>query len=244
MIGHFPHALERLQRTLRYRFKRLDLLVQSLTHASFFKENPNLGNHNQRLEFLGDAIISAVITEKLFQLFPNEREGILSRYRSALCNGEQLAEIANKLEIYRFLRIGKSEDKNCRQLSSVLEDALEAIAGAIYLDSDFDTTRQVVLHWYDDIKAIVKVKGNSHNPKGQLQEMVQPHLGNQALEYRVIKESGPDHDKTFEVQLLVNGIQYGRGEGTSKKEAEENVARIVLAKKLLFKDLEKACLKK
>lgn len=236
MICHSSNALTSLQQTLRYRFKRVEWLIQSLTHPSFFKENPNQGDHNQRLEFLGDAIISTIIAEKLFQLFPNEREGILSRYRSTLCSGEQLAEIAYKLEIYRFLRISRSEDENCRHRSSVLEDALEAIAGAIYLDSDFNTTRQVVLHWYDDIKELLKVKGNSHNPKGKLQEMVQPYLGNHALEYNVIRESGPDHNKTFQVELLIDGINCGTGEGASKKEAEENIAQTVLAKNLSFKN--------
>lgn len=226
-------SLEELETIIGYQFSNSSLLQQSLTHPSYFHDHNSLGEHNQRLEFLGDAILSAILAEQLYALFPREREGVLSSNRSALSKGPFLAELALKLQINRFLRLSRSEVLNGgNERESILEDALEALIGAIFLDSDYPTTRSVVLVWFDDIKRTLSENTDYHNPKGRLQEMVQPHLGNEAVQYNVTHESGPDHEKTFEVQVLINGIPHGLGQGSSKKEAEENAALATLANEL------------
>ena len=221
--------LEELERIIGYHFAQPALLQQSLTHPSYFHDRHRAGEHNQRLEFLGDAILSAVLAEQLYVVFPQEREGVLSSYRSALSKGAYLAQLASKLEINRFLLLSKSEWLNggCER-ESILEDAFEALIGAIYLDSDYQTVQKVLLTWLGDIKRTLLENRETYNPKGRLQERVQPYLGNDAVEYCVKKQSGPDHEKRFEIEVVINGVPYGHGQGSSKKEAEENAARAAL----------------
>ena len=226
-------ANDALEERIGYHFKQKTLLEQSLTHPSFYHNSRRSGEHNQRLEFLGDAILSAILAEALYTLFPDVREGVLSRQRSMLARGAFLSGLAHRLGLHQHLRLSRIDALHggCER-ESTLEDGLEALVGAIYLDSDFTTTRRVVLGWFGDIQQVLDCYDDVHNPKGQLQELVQTMAGNDAVEYRVVEECGPDHDKTFCVKVAIEGVVQGTGTGSSKKEAEENAARAALAKKM------------
>ncbi len=221
--------LEQFQKSIGYQFRNQELLRRSLTHPSYLQVHPDKGPHNQRLEFLGDAVISLALAEKLFHLLPEEREGPLSRCRSGLVKGEKLAELALELGLDQHLRLSPGEEQNNgRRRPSILEDSLEALAGAIFLDSGMATAKEVILNWYGQIEPLLEDLLQKYNPKGQLQEAVQPVLGNLALDYKVIKESGPGHKKYFKVIVLIEGKEMGQGEGASKKEAEEMAATAAL----------------
>ena len=225
--------LEYLQKSIGYQFRDEELLERSITHPSFFQQRSrSIGQkqHNQRLEFLGDAILSGILAEHLFKLMPSEREGMLSQARSALSRGTHLAELSRRLGLASCIRMSINEEQQGgRNRDSILEDALEAIIGAIYLDSDWETARQVILSWYGDIEGLLaEFIHQEQNPKGSLQELVQPMFGNNALAYTVIAESGPAHNKNFQVEVSILGKKVGSGEGSSKKEAEEEAARVAL----------------
>ena len=227
--------LERLQKAIGYRFKDSELLLRSITHPSFFQQKSrSIGQrqHNQRLEYLGDAILSAILAEHLFKLMPSEREGILSQGRSALSRGTHLAELSRKLGVASCIRMSSNEERQGgRNRASILEDALEALIAAIYLDSDWETAREVILSWYGDVEGLLaKYIHKEQNPKGSLQELVQPKFGNNALAYTVTAESGPAHNRTFRVEVSINGKSMGSGEGASKKEAEETAAKSALSR--------------
>ncbi len=221
--------LKQLQQAIGYHFRDSELLLRSLTHPSYIQTHPDEGMHNQRLEFLGDAVFSIALADRLFHLLPDEREGTLSRCRSGLVRGEKLTELALRLGIDKHLRMSDGEIQNGgRQRPSVLEDALEALAGAIYLDSDCATAKEIILNWYGGIEPLLNDLQDNYNPKGRLQEVVQPVLGNNAIKYRVTEESGPGHKKYFKVVLLIEGRIRGKGEGASKKIAEEQAALTAL----------------
>ena len=220
--------LEKLQARLGYTFRDATLLERALTHTSFIPENPGVES-NQRLEFLGDAVLQLVLTETLFQLFPADREGPLSRHRATLANGVFLAQLARDVGLDASLRLGASEESTGgRARSSALGDAFEAVLGAVYLDSDFATARRVVLALYGDLSARLAVVGDDDNPKGRLQERVQPAHGNDALRYEVTATEGADHARAYEVVVHLRDRPLGRGRGTSKKLAEEAAAREAL----------------
>ncbi|WP_415910771.1 ribonuclease III [Oleiharenicola sp. Vm1] len=226
-----PHTakLAALQKRLGHTFRQPALLAEALRHASSLQDQPAAGAHNQRLEFLGDSVLHFVLTDALFRQFPEEREGVLSRRRAGLSKGEFLSRLARDLGVDAGLQLGQSEeDAGGRGRDSILEDALEAIVGAIYLDADFATAQRVVLGWYGSLPERLKAMEGHDNPKGQLQEMVQPAHGNGALRYEVVKATGPKHAQEYEVAVLLNGRTIGSGRGTSKKNAEEEAARIGL----------------
>ncbi len=221
--------LQEIQTGIGYQFKNEDLLVQSLTHPSFIVKAPAHETNNQRLEFLGDAVLELIISEHLYKVFPDIREGQLTQFRSTLVKGSLLAEIARKLNLPRYIRVSENETgESAKDLRSSREDAFEALIGAVYLDSDLPTTRKVVLAWYKNILDELEELNHAHNPKGQLQERLQPQLGNDRIHYRVTSECGPPHDKTFQVELSIGGKSVARGTGKSKKEAEERAARQTL----------------
>ena len=226
-------GIEALQKAIGYQFRDKELLERSVTHPSFFqKRSHSIGHkqHNQRLEFLGDAILSGILAEQLLKLMPLEREGVLSQARSALSRGTHLAELSRKMGLSSYIQMSTSEEhQGGRNRDSILEDVLEAIIGAIYLDSDWETVRKVILAWYGDIKGhLANFIHQEQNPKGSLQELVQPIFGYNALTYAVTAESGPAHEKNFHVEVSVAGQTVGMGEGSSKKEAEEEAARVAL----------------
>jgi ribonuclease III len=233
MDNEEKERLDQLEKRIGYHFKDRKFFITSLTHPSYCdSKKSKRSENNQRFEFLGDAVLSLVIADKLIKAFPRKREGTLTQNRSRLSNGKQLSELARELGIDKCLRLSEREAKSGgRQRDSILEDALEALVGAIYLDSDFETVYSVVLGWYGSINKRLSKGISKHNPKGRLQEKIQPTHGNDAIEYKVIEEQGPDHEKTFKVQLYINGTAVGEGEGASKKEAEENAAFYALQDK-------------
>ena len=226
IVDTFLTALDGLQERLGYRFKSLDLLKTAATHPSFLQDNPDVPDSNQRLEFLGDAVLQLILTEALFQLFPEDREGPLSKRRSTLSKGRYLSGLAERLGIAPCLRLSTSEEQcGGRKRQSTLEDAFEAVIGAVYIDSDFATARRIVLALYGSLEARLLESQPAENPKGQLQERVQPAHGNHALRYQVVHVSGQDHAREYEAQLFLNEVLIGKGRGPSKKSAEENAAR-------------------
>lgn len=226
-----PDQLLALQKRLGYEFQSSALLLEALTHSSYLQENPEAGPNNQRLEFLGDSVLQFIITDALYRDYPLEREGVLSRRRAVLSKGEFLTKMALAMDLANSLRLNKSEDAaGGRQRASILEDAFEALIGAIYLDSDLATVRGLVLGWYGPLADRLLISEDAENPKGRLQELIQPEMGNTALRYEVSATTGPRHARIYEVAVILNDKLIGTGKGSSKKAAEEEAARIGLAK--------------
>jgi len=225
-----PEKLPALEKRLGYRFKNQSLLLEALTHGSYLQDDPGAGAHNQRLEFLGDAVLHFIITDALFRQSTTEREGVLSRRRAILSKGEFLTRLARDLGLDASVRLSKSEeDTGGRARASILEDAFEALVAAIYLDSDFATTQRVVLNWYGPLADRLALTEDAENPKGRLQELVQPEHGNTALRYEVITTTGPRHARAYEVAVFLHDRKLGTGRGSSKKIAEEAAAGAGLA---------------
>ena len=221
--------IDALQERIGYRFRNLALLNEALTHGSYVQEHADAGTHNQRLEFLGDAVLHFIITDSLYRDSTTEREGILSRRRAILSKGEFLTKMARDLGLDACLRLNKSEEEaGGRGRASILEDAFEALVGAIYLDSDLPTTRDVVLAWYGPLADRLLPAEDAENPKGRLQELIQPVHGNIALRYEVAATTGPRHAREYEVAVYLNDQKLGTGRGSSKKSAEEEAARAAL----------------
>ena len=233
MPAHLPETsppfLDHLQERLGHPFRDPALLVCALTHLSYVQDYPGARPGNQRLEFLGDSVLQLILTEALFQLYPEEREGSLTKRRSTLAQGRFLSLLARELALDAALRLGQSEEQTGgRQRASILEDALEAVIGAIYLDSDIATARQVVLGWYGPLPGRLATLFAEENPKGRLQELLQPVHGNQALRYETVSTEGAPHEREYEVSVYLNDILLGTGRGNSKKLAEEAAARAAL----------------
>lgn len=221
---------EALQERIGYRFRDPAFLATALTHTSYLQDHPTAGEGNQRLEFLGDSVLQLILSATLFELYPDQREGALSKRRSTLTNGRFLSLIARDLGLDASLRLGLSEEQTGgRQRASILEDALEALVGAIYLDSDFPTVRAVVLNWYGPLAERLTILLGEDNPKGCLQELFQPKHGNRALRYEVTRTAGAPHEREYEVNVYLLDRLLGSGRGSSKKLAEESAARAALA---------------
>lgn len=221
--------LDQLEARIGHRFRRRDLLVQAMTHVTCVPDRADTAS-NQRLEFLGDAVLQLVLTEALYTLFPQEREGRLTQRRASLVNGPLLAALGRDLGLEACLRLGPSErGGDGRGLPSALRDAFEALLGAVYLDSDFTTARALVLRLYGDLPERLAQAAGDDNPKGRLQELVQARHGNDALRYELIVATGEDHAREYEVAVLLHDRRLATGRGTSKKLAEEAAARAALA---------------
>lgn len=213
----------RLQRALGYEFSDPELLRLALTHRS-------AGNcNNERLEFLGDSIVNHVIAEYLFQRFPQAREGEMSRMRASLVRGDTLAEVALDLKLGDHLLLGAGERKSGgRRRSSILADAVEALAGAILLDSDVDTCRRCILEWYRERLAAVSLEDDARDPKTRLQELLQGR-GRPLPEYQLLGVLGDDHNQQFHVACRLNKPSLVvEGAGTSRRKAEQAAARSAL----------------
>ncbi|HTQ31444.1 MAG TPA: ribonuclease III [Opitutaceae bacterium] len=222
-------ALQHLQARLTYVFRDAALLERAVTHSSFLPEHPDSAESYERLEFLGDAVLQLILTEALFGLFPGEREGVLSKRRAALSKGSFLSRLAQEIGLDACLRLGGSEEATGgRTRASTLEDVFEALAGALYLDSDLPTARRIVLGLYGSIPDRLALCEDTDNPKGRLQELIQPHHGNQALRYEVVAIAGEDHAREYEVAVFLVDRRLGVGRGTSKKSAEEAAAQAAL----------------
>ena len=219
-----------LQARLGHRFSDAALLDRALTHPSHANEHPDAGGHNQRLEFLGDAVLQLVLTEALFRLHPADREGPMTRRRAMLLSGPTLARLAREAGIDRALRLSTAEEAaGGRERASILEDALEAVVGAVHEDAGIEAARRVVLGLYGDLAGRLAALEGGANPKGRLQELVQPSDGNGALRYEVLGIGGADHARTYRVAVYLKDRLVGEGSGSSKKLAEEEAARAALA---------------
>jgi ribonuclease-3 len=219
-----------LQERIGHVFRDPRLLLRALTHASWVQDNPGAPGNNQRLEFLGDSVLQLVLTEALFSLFPEDREGELTKRRAVLGKGEFLSRLAREIGLDACLRLGANEEASGgRSRDAALEDAFEALVGAVNLDAGLEGARRVVLRVYGDLaERLGSLEGHA-NPKGRLQEIVQPLHGNQALRYEVLGTGGADHEREFEVAVFLLDRRIGSGRGTSKKQAEEEAARSALA---------------
>lgn len=221
-----------LQKKLGYTFKDISYLEQALTHISYTNEQRSRGinlESNERLEFLGDAVLELVVSEYLYTNFKKYREGALTKMRQNLVCEKTLAKIAAELNLGDYINLGHGEElTDCRYRPKVLADALEAIIGAVYLDSgaSFDAWREVITSLYSDEFVFI---GNSQNTdfKTRLQQLVEQD-GASLLEYRVIETKGPEHKKTFTVAAYINNNEVGRGEAGSKKDAEMKAAAVAL----------------
>ena len=217
--------LQSLQKRIGYEFRNPELLRESMIHASYQADHPKEKANNQRLEFLGDAVLDLILSQKLFALYPDEREGTLTKYRAILAKGRFLSDLARELGLDKCLLMSRGEIQNNGQnRPSSLEDAFEALVGAIYLDSDFAAAEKTVLRWYGDIRSSLETRTQLTNPKGRLQELIQPKLGNEAISYEISSVEGEAHNRSFEVQLFIDKKLAGTGRGKTKKEAEEKAA--------------------
>jgi ribonuclease-3 len=221
--------LDALQSRIDHVFIDKRYLYQALTHRSYLADHAEVTVSNQRLEFLGDAVLQLIMTDLLYKLYPGEQEGGLSKRRASLTNGAFLVEVAKEAKIDASIRLGSSEEASGgRVRASSLEDACEALIGAVYLDGGIEAAKKTVIALYGDLTQRLEGSSARDNPKGRLQEIIQPIHGNHALRYEVILEEGEDHAKAFEVAVYLIDKEIGRGRGHSKKIAEEAAARIAL----------------
>lgn len=212
-------------------FDDLAILVEALTHRSYLNEHHEYtGNHNERLEFLGDAVLELATTDFLFKKFPTKPEGDLTSYRAALVNTISLAESARALGVNDFLLLSKGESRDTgRARDVILADALEAIIGAIYLDQGFAAAEAFIAkHLHSKIDDVI-AKRSFQDAKSRFQEIAQEKRG-VTPNYETLSEMGPDHAKIFTVGLFIGSDEIARGEGQSKQEAEQKAAEAGLAK--------------
>ncbi len=224
--------MEDFQKKINISFKSKKLLEQAFVHRSYINENRQSGlQHNERLEFLGDAVLELAITNWLFKNFTDKPEGELTAYRSALVNADTCADIAKKLEMEGLLMLSKGESKDKgRARLYILANALEALIGAIYLDQGLEVaTKFIDDNFVPLIDAIIKDK-SFIDAKSLFQEKAQEFEG-VTPSYKTIKESGPDHEKKFTVAVFIGKDQIATGDGISKQIAEQNAAKEALAKK-------------
>lgn len=222
-------SFNKLEKLIGYTFKDSGLLKQALCHSSFANEHPDDGiKDNERLEFLGDAVINLITGHILVNRFPDMNEGDLSRMRARLVNESTLAKIANRLELGSFLSLGKGEiQSNGRNKKSILADAYEALIAAVYLDNGLDTAFTIIDRHFSVLFNSFELDTADLDYKSRLQELVQLTHKTTPV-YRTIAESGPDHDKTFEVMLKVRHVST-TGTGKNKKSAEQDAARKAFA---------------
>jgi len=220
--------LSQLETNLDYTFGDQSFLATALMHSSYVNEQgDDVLEDNERLEFLGDAVLNLVVGDALMHNFPELNEGNLSRMRSNLVNETQLAEIARQLELGLFIRLGKGENQtNGRDKNSILSDVLEAVIASVYLDGGFDASYRLISRHFKPLLSGVRPSRLNSDSKSLLQEYSQVHL-KEIPRYRVVSEMGPDHDKTFQVCLKTRDIET-MGYGKSKKAAEQDAARIAL----------------
>ncbi|HEY4285168.1 MAG TPA: ribonuclease III [Chthoniobacterales bacterium] len=220
-----------LEELIGYKFRNSRLLEEALTHPSVAHETQRQHFNNQRLEYLGDAILQLVITEYLYNHFSNEAEGKLTKLRSRLVSRDTLRIRAEALNLGQHLLIGRGEEASGgRKRASTLADAYEALIGAVYLDSDFETARRFVLGQSRPDLEQVAEEPVDINPKGDLQELLQS-ISPASPVYELVSESGPEHDKTFVVKCVWEGMVLGQGSGRSKKQAETAAASKAFKKK-------------
>lgn len=218
-----------LEKIIGYHFKNGDYLERALTHSSYNREKNTKHKDNERLEFLGDAFLDAIISIELFHRMDGETEGRLTKTRALIVCEKSLAEAARKIDLGRFINMGHGEESaGGRSKDSILADGTEAVIGALYLDGGYQTAERFVLELLKDTidKA---VEGKIFlDYKSEVQEVLQSRGAPVNISYVIDREEGPAHDKTFFMHMECNGMRYGSGSGKSKKEAEQNAARQTL----------------
>ena len=218
-----------LEAAIGYRFKNISLLQNALTHSSYANERwHNSLLSNERLEFLGDAILGMTVAKYLYQTFPDRPEGELTRMRADMVCEQTLAKVAARIELGKHLLLGNGEEQGGgRKRNSILADAVESVIAASYLDGGLEAAQQFIEKFI--LVEVPVTRLHNADYKTALQELVQQKK-NQVLTYTLIGESGPDHDKKFEVEVKLNGKVVGTGSGSSKKRAEQDAARSALEK--------------
>jgi ribonuclease III len=230
-IESFIKNISQFEEKISYSFKNLSNLFIALTHSSYANENKEEKlKSNERLEFLGDAVLNIVITEKIFTNYSGLAEGELTKMRASIVCEPSLMKCANQIEIGKYLLLGKGEELSGGRIrASILSDAMEALIGAIYLDGGLKNAKRFV---YDVMSKTVEESSNGMifmDYKSQLQELIQKK-SDEKITYQIIEEKGPDHNKIFVSQLKIDETVFGVGEGKTKKEAEQNAAKEALKK--------------
>ena len=216
------NALKKLEKTIGYSFNNFDLLKQAMTHRSA------LGAHNERLEFLGDSILSFVVSTDLYLRFPKVDEGDLSRMRATLVCGKMLAEIGREFDLGECLILGPGELKSGGfRRDSIIADSVEAIIGAVFLDADIDAVNTIVLKWYDSRLKTIEPGIGQKDPKTRLQEHLQSRKQPLPV-YEVIEVKGEAHNQQFTMSCSIEGIEAVQGKGTSRRKAEQITAQKML----------------
>jgi len=217
-------GLENFHGDLGYQFRDLRLLRLALTHPSVAHESGVGLQHNQRLEFLGDAVLQLILTQELYEKFPDLGEGPLTKARAQMVNSRALAERARRLGLGQHLILSKGEEQSGgRTRLSALADGFEALLGAIFLDGGFEVAREFTLRQYRERFGELEVLPDLENPKGELQELLQARSA-ESPQYELVSVTGPDHDREFECVVHYRGAELGRGKGKSKKAAESQAA--------------------
>lgn len=232
MLTHKDIDFKPLEQRLSYEFKDKTLILQAITHRSYLNEHSDFEyDHNERLEFLGDAVLELVVTEHLYRNFPNP-EGELTNWRAALVNAKTLAGIAQQLQFEEYLLMSKGEakDKNTKARMYILANAIEAIIGAIYEDGGWDSAKQFIDSYILSILPEILDKKLYIDPKSRFQETAQELMGITPT-YKVLKEVGPDHNKEFTVGVFLDKELIAVGSGTSKQEAQIAAAEAGLEEK-------------
>jgi len=222
---------DELENTIRISFKNKDLLTESLTHRSYLNEYPRWHlPHNERLEYLGDAVLELLVSERLFKEFPEYPEGKLTVFRAALVNYQMLAKVAERIKLQNYILMSRGEKKDTGKAREViLANAMEALIGAIYLDQGFENVRPFVEAFVmSNLEEVLKTKSYKDS-KSELQEIVQERL-KLTPTYRVLEESGPAHKRVFKMGVYFGEKLVAQGDGTSKQEAEIDAAKNALKK--------------
>ncbi|MGE5614213.1 MAG: ribonuclease III [Bacillota bacterium] len=223
--------ISELEAKIKYTFKDKDILLMALTHSSYANEKKHGGlESNERLEFLGDAVLNIITSEYIYGHYPGLSEGEMTKTRASIVCEASLVKCARSIMLGDYLLLGKGEENSGgRNRTSILSDAFEALIGAIYLDGGLKEAANFLFSVMNDILRDFRENAAFVDYKTQFQELVQKH-GEQSISYKVISETGPDHNKKYAVQVSVGNNVLGTGEGHSKKEAEQNAARIALEK--------------
>lgn len=211
--------LEQFQECLGYFFKDGELLTKALTHKSYTKSK-----NNERLEFLGDAVIDLIVGEYLFKKFPKQKEGQLSKMRASLVSEKSLIHFAKKIALGEYINLSAAEESNNgREKSSILASAFEAVVGAVYLEEGIDTCKKIVYRLLEELYPQLDYESIFSDYKTALQEVTQAHFGTIPV-YKLVGAIGPDHKKEFEISVVIEGRVYATKKGSSKKEAQQKAA--------------------
>lgn len=217
-----------LERLINYQFNNKQLLKRALSHTSYCNEVKSAGESNERLEFLGDSVLSVVVAEYLFSNYKKQQEGDLTKLRASLVCEKALAQFAKEIELGRFIMLGRGEQQNGgSERPSILSDAFEALLAAMYIDGGMEVVRPFILKFVEEELERLDKTESFHDYKTQLQEIIQRNREEELL-YVLVAEEGPDHDKRFTIEVRLNSNVIGKGIGHSKKQAEQLAAKQAL----------------